>query len=124
MRVDLPAAQLLTSPAGLQLLAAVLGPDSPLGGGAERADPLARAEALRRLGHPPELVAVVLTQARLLTRLRQRWGSLPEGLLVTAEGAEQATRPGVAKHRADRYRDAGAGWCICSLRGWIYLRGE
>ena len=100
--VDLLAAKLLTSPDGLALLATVL--RSQL---ADRsADPLAQAAGLRTLGHPAPLVAVVLTQARLLTRLRQRWGALPEGLLVTPDGAEQATRPVVAKHRAARYQHA------------------
>lgn len=104
--VDLPAVKLLTSPAGLELLATVLDV-VPAAGDPGRVDPLAQAEALRRQGHSPELVAVVLTQARLLTRLRQRWGELPAGLLVTPDGAEQATRPVVARQRAIRYREAG-----------------
>jgi len=106
--VDLLAAKLLTSPEGLALLATVQGSPPPTGqmNGGERADPLAQAETLRRLGHPAPLVAVVLTQARLLTRLRGRWGVLPAGLLVTPDGAEQATRPIVAKHRAARYHHA------------------
>ena len=103
--VDLLAAKLLTSPDGLALLATVLRSqlaDRPV-------DPLAQAAALRGLGHPAPLVAVVLTQARLLTRLRQRWGDVPEGLLVTPDGAEQATRPVVANHRAARYQHALQG---------------
>ncbi|MGB2840674.1 MAG: SAM-dependent methyltransferase, partial [Actinomycetes bacterium] len=61
-------------------------------------------DTLRRQGHSPDLVAAALTQSRLRTTVGRRWGtpsaSLVRRLLLTPDGAEQATRPAVAALRA------------------------
>ncbi|WP_238695156.1 class I SAM-dependent methyltransferase [Ornithinimicrobium flavum] len=62
---------------------------------------------LRAEGHDTELVAAVLTQSRLRTRAAARLGPLARGLLLTADGLEQATRPAVAARHAARLRAAG-----------------
>jgi hypothetical protein len=62
---------------------------------------------LRAAGHPPELVAAVLEQARLRTRARAKFGEFAERMLFTADGLEQATRLRVAAVHAGRFRDAG-----------------
>ena len=68
---------------------------------------LADAERLRRQGLSGSQVAAVLTQSRLRSRTAERWGrpwhDLAHQLLFTADGAEQATRPGVAALRAQRF---------------------
>lgn len=101
--MDRDTVTLLTSPAGRRLLAE-LPPYTA-------ADALALGERLRRAGHPPELVAAALTQSRLRTRALERWGpeaaELVARLLLTAEGAEQATRPAVAALRAERFARLG-----------------
>jgi SAM-dependent methyltransferase len=66
---------------------------------------LALGERLR-VDHPAEVVNAVLTQSRLRTRARERWGDIVDRLVLTPDGAEQATRPSVASHRAARYRGA------------------
>ena len=61
----------------------------------------------------------MLTQSRLRTRAERRWG--PEGhallqhLLLTPDGAEQATRPTVAALRAERYRRLPVGRPVADL---------
>ncbi len=84
-----------------------------------RVSALSTGERLRRAGHPPDLVAAALTQSRLRTKVAQRWGAsgvalLPQ-LLLTPDGAEQATRPTVAALRAERYRRLGAGRAVADL---------
>ena len=102
---------LLTSPAGRALLAAL-----PRYAAAEA---LALGERLRASGHPPALVAAALTQARLRTRAAERWGTAAEPLLrhllLTPEGAEQATRPSVAALRAARFASLGAEAHVADL---------
>lgn len=84
----------LRGPAGQALLAS-LPPYDP--DGAMRA-----ADAARRAGYSPDLVATALTQARLRARARAKFGDDAALLWFTAEGLEQATRPVVARHRARR----------------------
>ncbi|MDH4159237.1 MAG: class I SAM-dependent methyltransferase [Actinomycetota bacterium] len=97
--MDLATARLLASPEAAALLA-----------GLDRYRPetaLAQAESLRGAGHPPDLVAAVLTQARLAGGTQGRlapWGHL---LLLTEDGGQQATRPVVARHRARRFTASG-----------------
>ncbi len=62
---------------------------------------------LRRAGHSPELVAAVLTQARLREKARAKFGAFAEHLLYTQAGLEQATRLKVAALHAGRFRAAG-----------------
>ena len=62
---------------------------------------------LRKAGHSPELVAAVLTQARLRMKARAKFGPFAEHMVFTAPGLEQATRLNVAALHARRYQDAG-----------------
>lgn len=80
---------------------------------------LRRAEQLRAEGSSPELVAAALTQARLRANVSGRWAAtgsaLVPRLLLTPEGAEQATRPSVAALRAERYRALGDALSVADL---------
>ena len=76
---------------------------------AERqADPgsLAAATALRR-DFAPELAAAALEQVTLRRRARGKLGADAGTLFLTADGLEQATRPAVARVRAQMMWDAG-----------------
>jgi hypothetical protein len=109
--VDLADLALLTSPAGHELLAG-LGPY-------DERTALSIGERLRRDGHSADLVAAALTQSRLRTKAAARWGSagadLLSHVLLTPDGAEQATRPTVAALRAARYRALGEGATVADL---------
>ena len=65
---------------------------------------------LRKAGHPPALVAAVLTQARLRARASGKFGPFAERMLFTEAGLEQATRLSVAAQHAGRFARAGLGW--------------
>jgi SAM-dependent methyltransferase len=71
-------------------------------------DPLAAASALRRRGHPPDLAAAALTQARLRQRAVAKFGPDAVRMFFTADGLEQATRSAVAARRAARFTGAEA----------------
>lgn len=62
---------------------------------------------LRREGHDPELVAAVLTQARLRQRAMGKFGEFAARMLFTEAGLEQATRLQVAAQHAGRFTAAG-----------------
>ncbi|MER1997164.1 MAG: methyltransferase domain-containing protein [Arthrobacter sp.] len=62
---------------------------------------------LRKAGHSPELVAAVLTQAKLRMKARAKFGPFAEHMLFTHAGLEQATRLNVAALHARRYQEAG-----------------
>ena len=62
---------------------------------------------LRKAGHSPELVAAVLTQAKLRMKARAKFGPFAEHMLFTPAGLEQATRLNVAALHAQRYQEAG-----------------
>ncbi|QEW00788.1 class I SAM-dependent methyltransferase [Microbacterium caowuchunii] len=70
-------------------------------------DAASAVSRLRAAGHPPELVSAVVTQARLRTRARAKFGDFATRMLFTRAGLEQATRLGVAARHAGRFRDAG-----------------
>jgi hypothetical protein len=70
-------------------------------------DAMALAERLRRDGHPPVLVSAALTQARLRTAARSKFGPFADVMLFTPAGLEQATRLSVAAWHARRYVAAG-----------------
>jgi hypothetical protein len=70
---------------------------------------LATAAALRRDGVDADLAAAALTQARLRSRARAKLGADADRLWFTADGLEQATRPGVAAGHAARFARAGVG---------------
>ncbi|MCC4908006.1 class I SAM-dependent methyltransferase [Microbacterium sp. cx-59] len=86
----------LLTPEGLRLLDEV--------GTVESTDDAASAVGrLRAQGHSPELVAVVVTQARLRTRARAKFAQFADGMLFTRAGLEQATRLGIAARHAARF---------------------
>ena len=61
---------------------------------------------LRRLNLAPEVAAAILTQQRLRTRARAKFGEFAEDLLYTPDGLEQATRLEVAAGHAGRFYTA------------------
>ncbi|WP_228386809.1 THUMP-like domain-containing protein [Ornithinicoccus halotolerans] len=71
-------------------------------------DAVAWSTRLRREGHDPELVAAVLSQARLRDRAGDRLGPWADRLLLTPDGLEQATRWPVALRHARRLAATGA----------------
>ena len=70
-------------------------------------DSLAAATRLRQT-FGPELAAAALSQAALRRAARRKFGSAAEQMFFTRAGLEQATRPEVADHHADRFLAAGA----------------
>lgn len=90
-------AQLLT-PQGLHLVDS-LGTYDP-----ERS--LKLSETLRAEGYSPELVSAALTQAKLRTQARAKFGEFAEHMLFTRNGLEQATRWSVAALHARRFAQA------------------
>lgn len=102
---------LLTSPAGRRLLACLPPYDE--------ATVLARSDRLRAEGHAPALVAAAMTQLRLRQGVAARWGTagapLLRWLLLTPDGAQQATRPTVAAMRAERFRRLGTDARVADL---------
>ncbi|MDN4641209.1 SAM-dependent methyltransferase [Agreia sp. PsM10] len=63
--------------------------------------------ALRRDGHPADLVSAVLTQSRLRAKATAKFGEFASRMLFTEAGLEQATRLRVAALHAGRYQSAG-----------------
>jgi len=90
----------LLSPEGLRLL-------DEVGSVTADADVVRLVSRLRAAGHAPALVAAVLTQARLRTRARTRFGEFANRMLFTPDGLEQATRLQVAAQHAGRLARAG-----------------
>lgn len=74
-----------------------------------QADPgsLSAAQALRDR-FSPDLAAAALSQAELRRRAAVKFGAAAGSLLYTRNGLEQATRPEVAAHHAQRFLAAGA----------------
>ena len=98
--MDLDELTALLTPAGLRLLDEV--------GRVDSADDVARVVTrLRKDGHSPDLVSAVVTQARLRTRARAKFGDFAERMLFTRAGLEQATRLSIAGRHAARFRAAG-----------------
>ena len=69
---------------------------------------------LRRAGHPADVVAVAMTQARLRTKAVAKFGAFAERMLFTADGLQQATRLSVAARHAARFANAGLT-CVADL---------
>ncbi|WP_353826771.1 class I SAM-dependent methyltransferase [Agromyces sp. SYSU T0242] len=90
----------LLSPEGLELLDS-LPPYS------SRADVVKVVSDLRSRGHDAGLVAAVLSQSRLRTRARAKFGEFADRMLFTEPGLEQATRLRVAALHAGRFARAG-----------------
>jgi len=97
--VDQAAVEWLATPAARDLLSELPPYD-------ERTA-LAVSQQLRDQGLDPQRASAIVTQSRLRTRARERWGDIVDELILTPDGAEQATRPAVAAHRARRYVAAG-----------------
>jgi len=113
--VDLDVVAWLGSDAGRAALVAATAYDDEMharaaGGEAGAVDPVRAAAALRRTAPDadPAHLAAALTQVRLRRRARPRLGDHVDRLLLTEDGAEQATRTAVADLRAAAYAAAGA----------------
>jgi len=90
----------LLSSEGLRLLDEVDALSTP-------GDVVGTVSRLRAAGHSPELVAAVLTQAKLRRRASAKFGDFAERMLFTEAGLEQATRLRVAALHAGRFQRAG-----------------
>ncbi|HEY6795434.1 MAG TPA: SAM-dependent methyltransferase [Kineosporiaceae bacterium] len=97
--MDLEAIAALLTPEGWTLLESLPAYDED--------DAITLGERLRAEGHPPQLVAAALTQAKLRQRARTKFGPFAAGMLFTPEGLEQATRLSVAARHAQRFSSAG-----------------
>jgi THUMP domain-like len=97
--VDLPGMRALLTPQGWALLESLPPYDED--------DVLHLGMRLRADGHDPALVAAALTQSRLRARGHDKLGPFADGMLLTPDGLEQATRLAVAAHHARRYVSAG-----------------
>ena len=66
-------------------------------------DPLLAIPALRKQfpDFAPDLISLAFSQTQLQHRLEARWGESATELLLTEEGISQATRPEVARYRAN-----------------------
>ena len=73
----------------------------------QAADVVRTVSELRKAGHPPALVAAVLSQSRLRSRAVAKFGPFAERMLFTEAGLEQATRLQVAAQHAGRFQRAG-----------------
>ena len=69
----------------------------------EFSDPLLAIPALRKQFSEisPDLISQAFSQAQLQHRLESRWGTSATDLLLTDDGISQATRPEVARFRAE-----------------------
>ncbi len=74
------------------------------------ADVVQVVSQLRKAGHPPGLVAAVLSQSKLRARAEAKFGPFAERMLFTEAGLEQATRLSVAAMHAGRFQGAGVAW--------------
>ncbi len=70
-------------------------------------DVVATVSALRAAGHPPGLVAAVLSQSKLRAKAQAKFGPFASRMLFTQAGLEQATRLRVAALHAGRFQAAG-----------------
>ena len=76
-------------------------------------DPGSLAAATRlRQTYGPDLAAAALSQAALRRTARRKFGAAADGMFFTRAGLEQATRPEVADHRAERFVATEAGTVV------------
>ncbi|MEY3587054.1 MAG: hypothetical protein RJB32_350 [Actinomycetota bacterium] len=90
----------ILTPEAIRLLAQVGEIDS-------KTDLLAVITSLRKQGHDALLVTEVVTQARLRSRAKAKFGDFAAQLLFTEAALEQATRLEVAALHAERFKSAG-----------------
>lgn len=102
--MDLDQLAALRTPAGSAALVAA----TAVTGG----DPLTAAATLRAAGVDPALAPAALTQADLRRRAVGKFGPQAARMFFTRTGLEQATRPAVARRRAERLRAAGTGTLV------------
>ncbi|MEP6650070.1 MAG: class I SAM-dependent methyltransferase [Lapillicoccus sp.] len=93
--MDLAALALLVDAEGWRLLGSLPAYDP--------VHELALQTRLREAGFAPELVAAALLQSQLRARAHDKFGPFADGMLLTADGLEQATRFEVAARHAARY---------------------
>lgn len=98
--MDVAELRALLTPEGLRLLDDV-GPIEAT------ADVVRIVSRLRAAGHPGDLVAAVLGQARLRAKATAKFGEFASRMLFTPDGLEQATRLSVASRHAGRFAAAG-----------------
>lgn len=98
MRVELDAARTLTSADGAEALTLAALQQDP--------DGLSAASALRAR-FDADLAAAALTQERLRRKAFVKFGERARDLFLTPTGLEQASRPDVARWRAERMAAAG-----------------
>jgi len=98
--MDVDELRWLLSPEGLRLLDEV-GPIT------STQDVVQTVSRLRNAGHPGDLVAAVLGQARLRAKAAPTFGEFAGRMLFTPDGLEQATRLRVAALHAGRFDEAG-----------------
>lgn len=98
--MDVAELRALLSPEGLRLLDEV-GPIEAT------ADVVRIVSRLRAAGHPGDMVAAVLGQARLRAKAVPKFGEFASRMLFTPDGLEQATRLSVASLHAGRFARAG-----------------
>lgn len=91
---------LLLTKEAMELLAQVGQLDS-------KSDLMTLITRLRKARHDPLLVTEVVTQARLRSRAKAKFGDFAQQMLFTEAGLEQATRLPVAALHAQRFRAAG-----------------
>lgn len=72
-----------------------------------KADVLKLVAKLRSKGHSADLVATILSQAKLRRRAQAKFGEFANRMYFTEAGLEQASRLKVAAIHAGRFRDAG-----------------
>jgi SAM-dependent methyltransferase len=104
--MDLATFHALLSEEGQRLLGEIATDD------VTEAHALATATALRRI-HPADLVAAAMTQARLRTRARAKFGADAARMYFTQAGLEQATTGLVAAHHAARHPTAARIADLC-----------
>jgi hypothetical protein len=97
--MDLDLLRRLTTGEGWGLLQA-LPPYEP---GSE----LSLQQRLRDAGFEPDLVAAAVNQTRLRAKAVAKFGPFAQGMVLTSDGLEQATRLEVAARHAERFRAAG-----------------
>jgi hypothetical protein len=64
-------------------------------------------QSLRAAGFDADLVAAALNQSRLRAKAFDKFGAFAQGMVLTSDGLEQATRLSVAAYHAERFRAAG-----------------
>ena len=68
---------------------------------------LSLQQRLRDAGFEADLVAAAVNQTRLRAKAEAKFGPFAQGMVLTSDGLEQATRLEVAAQHADRFRSAG-----------------